>query len=205
MTDANIGSWTHEAHSSIAMQNSLRQMNHRFLDLVSIAENGWSSSPLRMVGAVSAQVSPLSTAQRAAASDCPYALFDLRFCDAGHWQERLCGGQRACAVAEELPIGHDITEFVRLALFFAWHVASTSSRAAPLLLGMPERTAVAFRAVTIDCLPRLAIAESQHLTERWNDCPRYWTALTTAAARRDTTGLRRIQLYGLQLAAAHLA
>ncbi len=202
MQDAHIGSWAHDPHPSIAMRNSIREMNHRFLDLVSVSPGGWSSPHTGMMVAVSAQVAPLSAAQRAAASNCPYALFDLRFHDSAHWRERLRGGERASAVADELPAGNDLTEFVRLALFLAWHVASTSLRAAPLLLGMAEGTAAAFRAATIDCLPRLARAESANLTERWNNYPRYWAALTAAAARRDPADLRRIQLYGLQLAAA---
>jgi hypothetical protein len=93
-------------------------------------------------------------------------------------------------------------EFARLALFFAWHVASTSKLAAQLLLGMRDVTAAAFRSATIDCLPDLAVTEAAHLTARWNDCAPYWSALTRAAAGPDCAELRRIQLYGLQLAAA---
>jgi hypothetical protein len=93
-------------------------------------------------------------------------------------------------------------EFARLALFFAWHVASTAKLAAQLLFGMHEDTAAAFREATIDCLPSLAETEAVHLTARWNDCPAYWSALTGAASRQNAAGLRRIQLYGLQLAAA---
>jgi hypothetical protein len=93
-------------------------------------------------------------------------------------------------------------EFVRLALFFAWHVASTTKLAAQLLLGMHEVTAAAFREATIDCLPSLAETEAGNLTARWNNCTAYWGALTGAASRQNPASLRRIQLYGLQLAAA---
>ena len=105
-------------------------------------------------------------------------------------------------VAEAAAVDADTLEFVRLALFFAWHVASTAKLAAQLLMGMNEGTAAAFQGATIDCLPSLATTEAGYLTARWNTCGTYWTALTGAASRRNPATLRRIQLYGLQLAAA---
>jgi hypothetical protein len=201
MQDAHVGSWTREAHVSIEMRESVRELNHRFLDLVSSQSSGWNSSRRGLSVEVSAQVAPLSAAQKAAASNCPYALFDLRFHDDCHWQTRLrTTGQ--WNVAEEARVDADTLEFVRLALFFAWHVAATSKLAAQLLLGMHDVTAAAFRSATIDCLPSLAATEATHLTARWNDCARYWSALTSAASRPNLAELRRIQLYGLQLAAA---
>jgi hypothetical protein len=201
MQDAHVGSWAREAHVSVEMRESVRELNHRFLDLVSRQACGWNSSGRGLSLEVSAQVAPLSAAQKAAASNCPYALFDLRFHDDCHWQTRLrTTGQ--WKVAEDASVDADTLEFVRLALFFAWHVASTTKLAAQLLLGMHDFTAAAFRGVTIDCLPSLAATEATHLTARWNDCAPYWSALTSAASRPNSAELRRIQLYGLQLAAA---
>ena len=201
MQDAQVGSWARESQLPAEMFESVRGLNHRFLDLVSIQPDSWSAARRGMSAEVSAQVAPLSPAQKAAASKCPYALFDLRFHDDCHWRARLqtAGHWR---VAEELSVDADILEFVRLALFFAWHVASTTKLAAQLLLGMHADTAAAFRGATIDCLPSLAATEATHLTARWNDCTRYWSALTGAAVQPNSAELRRIQLYGLQLAAA---
>ena len=201
MQDAHVGSWTREAHVSVEMRESVRELNHRFLDLVSSQPCGWHASRQGLSVEVFAQVAPLSAAQKAAASNCPYALFDLRFHDDCHWQTRLRStGQ--WKVAEEATVDADTLEFVRLALFFAWHVASTTKLAAQLLLGMHDATAAAFRSATIDCLPSLAATEATHLTARWNDCAGYWSALTRAASGPNSAELRRIQLYGLQLAAA---
>jgi hypothetical protein len=201
MQDAHVGSWVREAHVSAEMLDSVRELNHRFLDLVAIGTSDWSSSGRGLSLEVSAQVAPLSAAQKAAAANCPYALFDLRFHDDGHWQTRLRTiGQ--WSVAETAPVETKTLDFVRLALFFAWHVASTTKLAAQLLLGMNDATVIAFRGATIDCLPSLAAAEAAHLTARWNHCPTYWSALTGAALRPNSANLRRIQLYGLQLAAA---
>jgi hypothetical protein len=201
MQDANIGSWAREAHVSVEMRESVRELNHRFLDLVSSQPRGWNSATRGLSLEVFAQVAPLSAAQKAAASNCPYALFDLRFHDDCHWQSRLRTADQ-WAIAEQASVDAATLEFVRLALFFAWHVASTTKLAAQLLLGMHDATATAFRSATIDCLPSLAATEATHLTARWNECARYWSALTSAASRPDSTELRRIQLYGLQLAAA---
>jgi hypothetical protein len=45
-------------------------------------------------------------------------------------------------------------------------------------------------------------SEAAHLSARWNGCSAYWSALTSAASRSDPAALHRVQLYGLQLAAA---
>jgi len=207
MQDAQGVGWSRETHLSAELLESVRGLNNRFLDLAA-AQSGRSSSgewsesiPVGLSAAVSAQIAPLSAAQKAAAANCPYALFDLRFRDDGHWRTRF-GDAGRWSVADSAPVHADRLDFVRLALFFAWHVASAGKVAAQLLLGMHEGTVAAFRTASIDCLPALAATEAVHLTARWNDCPAYWGALADAAARPNAAGLRKIQLYGLQLAAA---
>jgi hypothetical protein len=63
-------------------------------------------------------------------------------------------------------------------------------------------TADEFRRITVNQLPVLAATEAQHLSARWSGCTAYWNALTAAALRADAKALRRVQLHGLQLAAA---
>lgn len=202
MQDALVRNWARTPLVSAEMLESVHELNHRFLDLVAMPPSDWSASGrVGLPVEVSGRVAPLSDAQKKAAADCPYALFDLRFHDVEHWQGRLQATRR-WSVADEVSVDENTRNFVRLALFFAWHVASTTAIAARLLLGMNEVTAVAFRGATIDCLPALVATEAVNLTVRWCDCPMYWSALTTAASRPNSAGLRRIQLYGLQLAAA---
>src|SRR5712675_2219052 len=143
---------------------------------------------------------PCGAAVRGAAG-CPYALFDLRFQDEGHWRLRLqnSGGWR---VADESVADDETVNFVRLALFYAWHVASSAGLKAQLLLGMNGATAAAFRGITVNHLPALVATEAGYLSARWSGCTAYWGALTDAASRADPAALRRVQLYGLQLAAA---
>jgi hypothetical protein len=190
--DACIGNWTPQAHLSMEHLASMRGLNGRFLDLVG---NGLLS-PL-----LARQIASLSRAQRISAANCPYALFDLRFADDGYWRVRLqaVGTWR---VADDDQVDAEIVDFVRLALFYTWHVASSAGLAAHLLLGMHGNTAEAFRGVSVDALPALALAEAPNLTARWSGCRSFWSALIGAAAHPDPAALRRVQLSGLQLAAA---
>jgi hypothetical protein len=201
MHDAHVVSWVRESYLSAEILESMRELNHRFLDIVALRPRDWSTSGPDSSAAVSAQVAHLSTAQKAAAASCPYALFDLRFDDDCYWQNRLRAPGH-WGVADASPVDARTLDFVRLALFFAWHAASTTKLAGQLLLGMNELTAAAFRGATIDRLPSLAATEATNLTARWNTCAAYWQALTAAATRPNSAQLRRIQLYGLQLTAA---
>jgi hypothetical protein len=199
MQEAIVGSWTQESHLSDGTLKSLRALNHRFLDLAAARTNEWlgGGSSLRLA----AQLAPLSAVQREAAAACPYALFDFRFQDDGHWRLRL-QHLGAWQVADQPVADEDTVNFVRVALFYAWHVASNTGIAPQLLLGMNGNTVNAFRRITINQLPELVVTESANLSARWCDCCAFWTALTGAASRADPAALRRVQLYGVQLAAA---
>ncbi len=206
MHEAFVGGWSGQPSFSIETLAPLHDLNLRFLDLVGSREGGsreggWGASgALGLPGGACGRLAPMSASQRAAAAHCPYALFDLRFHDEAHWSARLQGAAQwrvADGGAEE-----DVANFVRLALFYAWHVASTTRHAARLLLGMSERTAGAFRATTLNCLPTLVASETANLSVRFLESGAYWSALVSAASRRDDQKLRKIQLFGLQLAAA---
>src|ERR1700722_8980804 len=122
MQDAYVGSWAQESHLSTERLESLRDLNHRFLDLTAARANEWL--PRAEAGfepSLTAQVVPLSTAQRAAAAACPYALFDLRFHDEEYWRLRL-QNSASWRVADESAVDEATVGFVRLALFYAWHV-----------------------------------------------------------------------------------
>jgi hypothetical protein len=188
--DAYIGNWTQQSHVSIEHLTSIRGLNSRFLDLAG-----------KLSPELAQPIAGLSPAQRVSAANCPYALFDLRFADDVYWRGRLqaIGTWR---VADDLKVDAEIVDFARLALFYTWHVASSAGLAAHLLLGMHGNTAEAFRGISVDALPPLALAEAGNLTARWRGCSSYWTALISAAARPDPAALRRVQLSGLQLAAA---
>ena len=201
MQDARTTDWQRVSQIPVELLESQRELNRRFLELVAARPSGWSSSRLEESRTLAAQIAPLTGAQKAAAANCPYALFDLRFHDEGYWRSRLrADGQRS--VADGPPGDAATLHFVQLAMFFAWHLATTTQFAAQLLLGMHDGTVTLFRRVTLDHLPSLATAEVGVLTARWNDSDAFWKALTIAAAQPHSSNLRRIQLYGLQLTAA---
>jgi hypothetical protein len=188
--------WARQASFSAHMLASLRELNHRFLDIAAA-----HSDDLKLPSEAAVHIAHLSAQERSAAADCPYALFDLRFHDDTHWRSRL---GEAWRVAEEAVVAEDVAAFVRLALFYAWHLASTPRLGAQLWLGMAEPTAAAFRAASLERLPALAASEAANLSARWCTSTFYWRALASAAARGDSRRLRRVQLFGLQLGAARL-
>jgi hypothetical protein len=199
MQESYASAWAEGSQLSGARLHSLRDLNRRFLELAAAGGGDWGS---RGLAAIALRVAPLTPAQREAAAECPYALFDLRFRDALHWQERLRNAQPWVVADAERMIDAPIVDFVRVALFYAWHIASTAGITAQLLLGMSVDTAAMFRSSTLDSLPLLAVTEAAHLTARWSESDAYWSALVRAASRDNTAALRRVQLHGLQLAAA---
>jgi hypothetical protein len=203
MQDAFIGGWSRQPSFSVEVLAPLHDLNLRFLDLAGAHAGGWrTSGALELPAGASERLAPLTASQRAAAAHCPYALFDLRFHDEAHWNARLHGAAQWRVADDGAP--EDAANFVRLALFYAWHVATTTRYAAQLLLGMSERTAIAFRATTLNCLPTLVASEATNLSARFLNSGAYWSALVSAAVRRDENKLRKVQLFGLQLAAAAL-
>jgi len=189
MQEAFDGRWSRDSHWSADL-NSLRDLNHRFLDWAALRTE-WPAG----------KVAPLTAPQREAAAGCPYALFDLRFEDDGHWRWRF-QNPVSWRVADESAADDATVGFVRLALFYAWHVASSAGFKAQLLLGMNGATAAEFRRITVNQLPALVVTEAKHLSARWSGSIAYWSALTAAASGADPAALRRVQLHGLQLAAA---
>jgi hypothetical protein len=199
MQETSAGPWADESHLSGKTLGSLRDLNHRFLDLVGASAGTWATR-CGLPAAVTHKLAALSPVQRAAAAGCPYALFDMRFHDHVYWRARLQGAP--WRVADDSDVNEAARELVSLIVFYAWHTASVTGLSAPLLLGMRTETVDGFRRLTVDSLPALALSEAKHMSARWQECASYWSALCGAAANDNPAALRRVQLYGLQLAAA---
>jgi hypothetical protein len=202
MQQALTGTWSRQPHFSIEALTPLHDLNHRFLDLLAERSGSWLvRERCAETGGLGRALAALTTVQRAALGRCPYALFDLRFSDEEHWRDRLERPPR-WRVEDAPGAAGELTEFVHLTLFYAWHVASTAQLAAQVLLGMHMRTAQAFRAAALSALPALAASEAVELKIRWGTRHAFWSTLIRAASRGDSARLRRAQLFGLQLAAA---
>ena len=186
MHDPIIEPWTREAPITGETSPTLRELNLSFLALDGLAAPA---------------IVALPSARKAAIAECPYALFDLRFDDDAHWRTRLDTAVPG-RVAESGVSSPAVVAFVRLALIYAWHLATSANLQARLSLGMGPGTAAAFADATFDRLTRIADVEAPDLTPRWPRCTAFWDGLAEAAASADRTRLRRIQLHGLQLAVA---
>jgi hypothetical protein len=200
MQDAFV--WARQAHFSAEMLASLRDLNLRFLDLLAAHASGQGGFEALKIGPqASGRIVPLTESQRAAAADCPYALFDLKLDDRLHWESGLLPAADP-AVADAEPVAEDVAGFMRLSLFYAWHVASTPRSSAQLWLGMSEDTAAVFRNIPLNRLPTLASSAAPHLSARWRERTFFWNTLVSSASRGDEHRLRKVHLFGLQLAAA---
>jgi hypothetical protein len=177
---------------------SLNQLNRRFLELVCTGATlgEWG---LQVPAELGSRLASLSDVRREALSRCPYALFDVRFCDDQHWDAALLSASR-WSVQDAPDPELRSTEFLQLALFYVWHLAQTQPLSAPLILGMAERIARDLAKVTLDCLPGLLFAHRHHLGLRWPHCRAYWHSITSA--QPGSPAFRKAQLFGFQVAAA---
>lgn len=202
MNEALVGGWTRQAQFSVECLAPLHDLNLRYLDLLAARGDGWGAARVATETLELARLlAALTPRQRAAAARCPYAVFDLRLDDEAYWHRRLEHPGR-WRVAERASLEEDVAEFMHLALFYSWHIAATLRLAAQVLLGMSERVAHDFRALPLNALPPLASSEALELEPRFGKHGAFWNALTRAASGADETGLRRVQLFGLQLSAA---
>lgn len=167
----------------------------------------------------------LTPASRRAVSDSPFALYALRFDDATFWSSvlshsrsqlsapRLSGMQLAGTGAAGLPVTKKYcspagvsmrSTFCLVALFFVWHVL-TSSRIAPrLLFALPDPLAEQLRRAPLWQLEQVALGYPGIVTPRWPRNPAFWPDLARFAAAGDNLRLRTTRLLGNQLIAAEL-
>ncbi len=203
MQEAIVGDWPRRADAPQETLLVLRDLNRDFLEL--LGADGCRAARGALPAAVVRGLESLSPAQRSAAASCPYALFDLRLDQERPWTQRVepsGGWWIAEQPAQSPPAGVSATQFVQLVLFYAWHVAAAGRLGERVLLGMAEGTMAALSTMPLNRLPALAVREAPHLTARWSACTAFWSALAGAAASPEPLVLRRVQLYGLQLAAA---
>ena len=107
-----IGGWSRQPSFSPEVLAPLHDLNLKFLDLAGAHAGGWrTSGALGLPGGVSERLAPMTASQRAAAANCPYALFDLRFHDEAHWRTRLRGAAE-WRVADQGADRGDTADFV---------------------------------------------------------------------------------------------
>ena len=188
------------------MLDSVRELNHRFLDLVGPRRRRWDPAASRAVcsaAAVAGRWRRCRAPRRRPRRDCPYALFDLRFRMRFYWQSRLARAVHG-SVADEPAADADRVDFRAAGAFLRLaRGRDTANLAAQFLLGMTPGHRGALSRRDVNCLPALAASEAAQLDRAMEPLRRLLErADRRRVARRMRPHLRRIQLYGLQLAAA---
>jgi hypothetical protein len=120
---------------------------------------------------------------------CPYALFDLRLGDVQFWRAVRGRHVPTTYATADMPdfLRQNASQFVAVALMYAWHLARTQPIAAMLTMGMTQETAntfalksiVTFRAVT-NLAPGLLIAAQGDNKVLWPDLVHYVVSGTRA-------------------------
>jgi hypothetical protein len=187
-----------------ALRVSLRDLNARFLDCLrrmpeeELGLLGFVPAVARLMRATDADSTPLIAA-------CPYALFDAAFRRHEYWYA-MCASAGTPAVPEEdaaLPAEHqqEYVTLTEMALFFAWHLATTNLLATRLVLGMSTATAELIRSSTLPTITGVVRIRRRLLRPRWPERTLFWRRLLAITPQSSFEEATVAQLTGIQLMA----
>jgi len=147
----------------------------------------------------------LDAPARRRAARCPYLLVDAGFAEAARWTRVLArqvhDEPRVRSASPFFTVPRAVS-VMRLVVTYAWHLASSQSAAARLLLGMSAACAELIGACTLSQINQLAESHVQWLAPRWPDRVAVWRELLTTANSGEDAALERIRMRGVQLLAA---
>jgi hypothetical protein len=147
----------------------------------------------------------LDSAARRRAARCPYLLLDAGFTAPLRWAPTAAREVRDQACAEPVAAFFTVPSAIgvmRLVTTYAWHLATSQSAAARVLLGMSAACAQHIGAATLGHVSRLAEGHAQWLQPRWADRVTVWRDLLSTAASGEQAALERSRIRGIQLLAA---
>ncbi|MCS6948640.1 MAG: hypothetical protein NZM12_13595 [Steroidobacteraceae bacterium] len=142
--------------------------------------------------------------QRAAAAPC--VLLDARLANGEFWQQQL----RLCVREPRLPVtdgerGDGVERrLLRLVLGLAWHLARAQPLTARIALGMSAATGAALRQLPLSAIEDLAALRPAWARPRWQEEPRIWGDLLSAAIDGDRAREEVMRVSVLQLIAREL-
>jgi hypothetical protein len=87
----------------------------------------------------------------------------------------------------------------------AWQMIRTDVQAACIVLGIADEVADIIGALQLTELDRIAERRHRHLEPRWADRPSVWCSLLSEALTPESTAMKRVDAYGLQLLTGDLA
>lgn len=186
----------------------IRDLNLDYLALLAIERTDDAAGQLQFFAPkLRPAFAELALEQRTRLAAAPYALYSLRFEDARFWRtasnvaqpsidDRYSGRTCASSVYEG---------FLEVALFQAWHIATTHPLAARMLYSMSEPVRESVAKLPLWQVRYIAAAHSKILAPRWPTNPCYWPDLISFARSGDSVRLAATQLLGTQLIGAELA
>ncbi|HEY7379519.1 MAG TPA: hypothetical protein VH542_12605 [Steroidobacteraceae bacterium] len=182
----------------------LHELNRAWLALLAVTPRPWIAHGVagRLPDPVHCGLLALSAEQRAEVARCPFSLFTAHFSDGAYWTG-WAGNREIHERLEREACGGALADFTRLALFFAWHLARTSTSSARIVLGMSDQTIGAFARLPLTNLQHSGDAMMTVMTARWPERPLYWLRLLASVGHQDQ--LDAVRTLGLQMLAAERA
>jgi hypothetical protein len=192
---------------SKALRGSLRELNARFLGLLKrmpeeeLGYLGFAPTVTRLLRACETEATLIMAA-------CPYALFDAAFRHHEYWR-MVCGAPAAHDLPREaMPAAFDSAEYLadyealtEMALFFAWHLATTNALATRLVLGMSPATTELIRLSTLSTIAGALRTRHRLLRPRWPQRTLFWRRLLAITEQSSQEEATTAQLIGIQLMA----
>jgi hypothetical protein len=145
----------------------------------------------------------LDPGARRRAAECPYLLVDAGFSDPSRW--RWLQSQQ---INEAAPAPYTFftvpraSAVARQIFMYAWHLASTKSISAQMLLGMSAPCSHLIGACTLSQIHELPERHPDWIRPRWPNRVKVWRELLLAAASGELIALENARMHGLQLLAA---
>ena len=206
--------WSPHAWLGPETLESLAEVNEQCLEL--LCEQAAAVARRDMLGPGGASAAPLLTelrtlgielepAARRRAARCPYLLLDAGFTAPLRWVPSAAREVRDQACAEPVAAFFPVPRagaVMRLVPTYAWHLASSQSAAARVLLGMSAACARHIGMATLGHVSRIAEGHAQWLQPRWADRVTVWRDLLLTAASGEQEALERSRIRGIQLLAA---
>ncbi len=197
-------SWQSGEVLSAALRVSLRDLNVRFLSCMrglpdeELGALGFAPNVTRLLRAIEVESMLLIAA-------CPYALFDAAFRQHDYWRMLHSGAvatQPGRATAEAGPdYAREYNALTEMALFFAWHLATTNALATRLVLGMSAATAAVIRSSTLPAIASAVRGQNRLLRPRWPQRTLFWRRLLAITPQSSFEETSAAQLIGIQLMA----
>jgi len=185
----------------------LYDINWDFLTMLTRVPRQWQAARVssRLPCPAYVELVSMDPLRRREAARVPFTLYSARFLDDRYWQQIASS---PTVLLNENPgsdeARHYLLEFARLALFFAWHLATANPPAARLVMGMPGETVNVFREMSPTKVRQIAIDRAELLVPRWADRTSFWTRLLRGSSDGAGSFALDAGMIGIQMIAGEM-